>query len=388
MDTVAATDTPVTLIELPVADSACAQVIGPAWQRVYDLARAEQIEVRGHADYLAPTTADYRDNVIQPRHLEFPFYQFAITTVTEPVSFNDLEPDDVVGTASAVLPQKENTFTSHIGMYIDPDRRRRGFGRAGLGELRGFLREHGRTQAESRPNTSISDDGEAITPRIGIGTLPAGDPTVAFLQSAGFGLEMVEKVSELDLETFSGRLVSGAIEPPPLADSLEILIYCNDIIGKITPEFVAAVNAFNADHPQSDSAAAFTTTVEDYTRNLQASADRGNDRRIVIIRERDTQQVVATTHAFFRSKGSVAQQVDTWVRSDYRERGLATLAKIELYRELLIHQPRIKRIQTENAESNVGMCKVNDRLGFEVTAANSHWVSVYDGEQWVPGGSR
>ena len=381
----------VVLVPLPHATdetSSGAQLIGPAWQRMYELARADQIETNGHADYLSPTVAQYRENTMKPLNPEFPHHRFAVALLPDapasPLPFDALAAEDVVGAVSAVLPQRENTYTSHVDLFVDPHLRRRGIGTAALANLRTFLREHNRTQAETWPTTPANADEPRVTPRIGVGTLYANDPTVRFLRANGFGLEMVEKVSELDLETFKGRLVSGAITPPKLDPALENLTYGNDILEHITPEFIAAINAFNADHPQSDSATPYTTTPEQFTQDLKESIERGFDHRVIVIRERESGRIVATSEVYFRRSSSVAAQADTWVHADYRGRGLATLAKIELYRDVLIRVPRVTRVATENAESNVGMWKVNERLGFEVVAANSHWVSVFNDDDWAP----
>ncbi|NLW13601.1 MAG: GNAT family N-acetyltransferase [Trueperella sp.] len=393
----------VQLIPLPRPTSSTtgAQYIGPAWQRMYDLSRTHQIETNGHADYLSPTVSKYREDSLKPPNPEFPVYKFAVALLpdlapptdssdphpSESVLFDDLTAEAVVGTASAVLPQKENTYTSHINVFVDPERRRHRIGTAALAKLRAFLRTHDRTQAETWPTTSATsanDGSQRVTPRLGVGTLAADHPTVHFLRANGFGLEMVEKASQLNLDTFKGRLVSGAITQPKADQNLEIVTYKNEIVHNITAEFIAAINAFNADHPQSDSATPYTTTAEQYTQSLHDSIDRGFEHRGVFIRERKSGRIVATTEVYFRSASRVAAQADTWVHAEYRGRGLATLAKIELYRELLVRDPRLTRVATENAESNVGMWKVNERLGFEIVAANSHWVSVFNDDEWGP----
>ncbi|MDP9805803.1 GNAT superfamily N-acetyltransferase [Trueperella bonasi] len=385
--------TSVVLVPLPTRNpqetaQQLAEHVSPAWQRLYDLIRDHQIELTDHADNLSPTVAQFLEESLQPLNPNFPVHRFALAlapTATEPARFSALPAQSIVGAAHAILPQNENTYTAHIDLFVAPAFRRRGIGSSALAQLLEFLRENNRTQAETWPTTSSNSDGERLSPRLGVGSLPAADPTVRFLSRNNFGLELIEKVCELHLEHFASRLSSGTLTVPQLDSDLDIQHYGNELANSITPEFIAAINAFNAEHPQSDSATPFTTSAQEYAQAMRNSIDRGNQHCGVMIRERKSGRVVAITEAHYR--GSVAAQSDTWVHADYRGRGLATLAKIELYRMLVARAPSVVKVSTENAESNVGMWKVNERLGFKVVAAQSHWVSVFGDAGWASYGA-
>jgi mycothiol synthase len=61
----------------------------------------------------------------------------------------------------------------------------------------------------------------------------------------------------------------------------------------------------------------------------------------------------------------------------YRNRGLGRWLKAAMLERVLDDRPEVKRVRTENADSNAPMLKINQELGFRHYFAEYDWqVSV------------
>jgi len=63
----------------------------------------------------------------------------------------------------------------------------------------------------------------------------------------------------------------------------------------------------------------------------------------------------------------------TAVRPEHRGHRLGLLVKIAMLDLLTVHEPAVRRIQTDNAASNPHMVAINEQLGFTIAGTSRHW---------------
>lgn len=93
-------------------------------------------------------------------------------------------------------------------------------------------------------------------------------------------------------------------------------------------------------------------------------AARGDRIYTILATHGGTSQAVGMTRVAVPSTADLAVQLDTAVAPAHRGRRLGMLMKASMLRWLMAAEPRVRRINTFNAASNVHMIAVNEALGF------------------------
>lgn len=224
--------------------------------------------------------------------------------------------------------------TGYAHLYVAPEHRRRGLGRALLDRAVSRAREIG-----LRTVSSIHGDeaGAGFAAAVGAQT---GKTNV---RSA---LTMPPNTVAVTADGYHARSWIGAA-PEELIDS-----------------YVAARHAINdAPSDEGDATEVFTRErIRDHERTVRR---RGRQLRITVAV--DGAGAVAGFNELIvdPDPGSVASTEDTAVLPAHRGRGVATLVKVEALRLLAADRPDITQVTTTNAATNGPMLAVNRRLGFE-----------------------
>jgi GNAT superfamily N-acetyltransferase len=242
----------------------------------------------------------------------------------------------------------DNRHLAWLGVDVDPDHRRRGFGTTVLR----FLIE----RAVAGGKSSLgADSWDAPGPR-------------AFLRRHGFEPKAVEinrrqLVRGLDRAGLDGLYDQLA----PRAASYELVRR-----GGVTPadelEALARLTAAINDAPTDD------LDIEDEVFPPEriaayetAQAARGLALHRVLARHRETAELAGqTVVAVDCARPHIAHQHDTSVVRGHRGHRLGALLKLEMLRWLAEEHPQLESIDTWNAESNDRMIGVNEALRYEV----------------------
>lgn len=388
--------------------------ITPVWEKVYDLHVAMKREYDGHTDFIRKDAEELRkllaipgrddhdnrsylvvlDGEVQPHggssqvQGEEARLQGESWTVSEAdLSFNAVDPDAIVGRLDVERGLETNLKSMYAFIVLLEEFRRRGIGSAVLEWVREKAAADGRTILDAWSSSPLRDGGERIFPAKEGGSIPADWPASAFLAAQGFGLEIVEKVSVLDLtdpdlEGINSAMLDRAWERAGSDYRIEE-------IGELDPDtvdqhYVDALNAFDADVPSADSYEPPVETLEQVRQTIEKYAKSGICVSEIRLWHEPSGRLIGFSELSFYPHQKRASQQATWVHKDHRGKGLAALMKATNIARMMREYPQVNAIETENAEENASMWAINEKVGFKVCAAQANWNSYYDGKNWGP----
>jgi RimJ/RimL family protein N-acetyltransferase len=91
-------------------------------------------------------------------------------------------------------------------------------------------------------------------------------------------------------------------------------------------------------------------------------------------RERSSGRFVGFTQVFFYDDWpGMVNQGNTGVHPDHRGHGLGLWLKAAMLQRTFSDEPGSRRMRTTNAYSNAPMLRINDELGYRVTATQTAW---------------
>jgi GNAT superfamily N-acetyltransferase len=272
--------------------------------------------------------------------------------------------DRPLGVASLRLPQLDNLDNASCEIYVHPDHRRRGAGRALYDHVVAHVHAAGRTRL-------MADTFEALPggpDRDGAGT--------AFARAMGMDDALREVRRRLDLSSVDtggyDRILADAWRR---ADGYSLVQW-----GDRTPEEYLADVAYLdgrliSDAPMGDLAWAPEKVDADRIRAAEeAVASRGMRGYNSAVRHDATGRIVAwTALALERSVPDHAWQNITIVDPPHRGHRLGTIAKIANLRYAMAGEPALRVIDTWNAAVNDHMISINEAVGFQPVDALVKW---------------
>jgi mycothiol synthase len=100
----------------------------------------------------------------------------------------------------------------------------------------------------------------------------------------------------------------------------------------------------------------------------------GAQRWCMYIREDATGKLAGYTELYWHpSKPEIANQADTAVLEEYKNRGLGRWLKAAMLEKLLEEHPEVTIVRTGNAQSNKPMLNINNELGFRSAVSAINW---------------
>ncbi len=263
-----------------------------------------------------------------------------------------------------------------VGADVLPSHRRRGIGSKLFAHMEGLAAELGRPWLHSSAIHTSRPGGERIVSSTGLGDIPANDPGAQFLLHHGYTLEMVARISSLDLTGAADVLEEHRRAAAEKAgEDYRIVSWVGRTPERWLDQKAALSTAMSTDEPSGGLA-----TVTDVW-----DADR--------VREHDDRQegsgrTIFTTAAEHVPTGTLvahtelgrldgpdhpAVQEDTLVLRAHRGHRLGMLLKSANALHLLRHAPDTPSITTFNKEDNEPMLRVNVDLGFVPIGAEGEW---------------
>lgn len=186
----------------------------PIWQRLYEMGRAFRHETIGPDSDVPADAQAHRAEAAQvsggqvtrtyvllaPKGVDDEG-AVEIVSASGEVHFDALDADSAVGTATISWRKGENPHRAWVGVFVRPEFRRKGIGRAALEFLRGIALENSKTTlfTWTGERTLSPDAVGALLPHKGPGTLDPTSASASFLLAGDFGLDMVQKVSAFHL---------------------------------------------------------------------------------------------------------------------------------------------------------------------------------------------
>jgi GNAT superfamily N-acetyltransferase len=261
----------------------------------------------------------------------------------------------LVGWFGLSLPLTENRDTVHLALYVHPDHRRRGVGRALLAEAR--------TRAD----------------RLGRGRLVfevTGQVGAAFASGQGARSVLADTQRRLDLTSLdTARLDALMTEATEHSAGYSLLQWVGATPEEHIHDVAALESRMTTDAPMDD--LRWEQEVFDadrYRARDAAMAGRGNRSYTSAARHDASGALVGTTTLV------VADGVDAWagqfqtiVEPAHRGHRLGLLLKVSNLRFLQQHEPAVTAVDTWNADSNAPMLRVNVALGFQPVRQWAEW---------------
>jgi GNAT superfamily N-acetyltransferase len=222
-----------------------------------------------------------------------------------------------------------------VQLCVHPERRRRGLGSALLAAVVEQAPRHGVEAALHADHSS-----------------PEG---AAFAAHHGFVDEQRIVRSLLDLR-------AAELPEPELPDGFVLSTW----LDRVPDEHLAAYvrgRASMDDAPDPEGVELPTTTAEQVRAWEEASARRGREMRVTVVRGADG-EVASFTDLRLPRGATMCATDDTGTVAAHRGKGLARAVKLESLRRLRDDHPEVAVVTTQNAEENAAMLHVNESLGF------------------------
>jgi RimJ/RimL family protein N-acetyltransferase len=261
----------------------------------------------------------------------------------------------VIGVLYFHLPQRENLHLVDLGVLVHPEHRRKGLGtrlhEAGLE----MARQSGRRMLDAWTVDAPAPIGFAERfgySRVYVGVHRRQDLTeVDWEQVEVLRQQAVEAAADYRLLRFVGRV------PDNMLDDVAVM--------------AAAINDAPTDEAEIDDDVIDGARVRAYE---DALASRGLKLyRLIAQRVSDGELAGTSVVAVNPERPEWAEQHDTSVVAAHRGRRLGMLLKAEMMRWLNEYEPKVRYIDTGNAQSNNFMIKINEQLGYRIVNRGLGW---------------
>jgi mycothiol synthase len=186
---------------------------------------------------------------------------------------------------------------------------------------------------------------------------------------------MVERVSQLELSELNHELMKLWLSRvPERAEGFALEFHQGEFPDADIEAIVDLLHVMNDAPREGLELEDERMTVEDVRAWQHWRAERGVLSWTLFARELATRKLAGFTEAFWHAqRPEILQQGGTGVWPQYRNKGLGRWLKAAMIDRVLHELPQVKRIRTDNANSNAPMLKINYDLGFKHYLTNSAW---------------
>ena len=278
----------------------------------------------------------------------------------------------IVGVAQLNLPLTDNLHTGTVNVVVAPGARRQGVGTEVVRAAANLAADAGRSKLM------------AETDHLGSG--PAGsentasfiphDAAAAFAEGLGFRLELVDRVSVLDLtgndDGGTALLEEAAAGSGP---GYELVFWRGACPDDLVDAYALLRQKMSTDAPLGGLELAEEAWDAARVREAEGKA-RGMDAEVLVtaVRHEATGELVGhTVLEVFRNNPAVVFQDDTLVLDAHRGNRLGMLLKAANLAKLRSIIPEARRVYTWNAEENRYMLAINEQLGFAAVGYSGEW---------------
>ncbi len=282
----------------------------------------------------------------------------------------------VVGRAIIGWPTAAGARDASINIDVLPDHRGRGVGTALLGRTESYALGLGRDVLQTdQPHTPVQG-GPRIASPTGFGDVSADDPGVRFLVAKGYELEMVARISSLDLSGAATVVDSHRRRAQEHAGAdYRVLTWIGRTPEDRVEDLAALKTGMSTDAPMAGMEVTVKHwTVDDVRDHGNRQAATGRTLLVAAAEHVPSGRLVAFTELEFPpGDAPAAVQEDTLVLRTHRGHRLGMLLKAANIEQLLRVAPSARVVTTFNAEDNRPMLNVNEALGFLPIGLEGNW---------------
>lgn len=260
-----------------------------------------------------------------------------------------------VGVAAVELNDLDDVRLARAELYVDPERRRRGWGTALLAGLLEEVRALGRDTLMVR--VLVEPSGEAKRAALAFaGARGLTHTSTSPSRVWDLAPESLARLEDRYRLRATGYAVTTVVGPTPEALVAERARLAGLIAGAV-PDAGAGVREERWDPAR----------VRDLERHV---ADLGREIVVALAHEEGTgaRLVGFSEVTVSLTRPTTAYQWGTFVEPDHRGRGVAAWMKVAAARALLATSPATTRIVTQNDARNVAVIAMNESLGQRVSA--------------------
>jgi GNAT superfamily N-acetyltransferase len=267
----------------------------------------------------------------------------------------------LAGTATLALPQIDNRHLAQFELQVHPAYRRRGVGRALLERVIQRARDEGRRALGGWTTRTVP------------GGPPRNEAGGPFLATRGFTAALGGFMRRIDLTAIDGTAEQRLLdECLPHAADYEWVGWTGLTPDELAGGVARLWNRMNIDAPSGDvELEAATMDAERVRARQRLSLDRGSHLVGAAARHRGSGEVAAVTMIEVRSAGDHGSVWATIADPAHRGHRLGTIVKIECHRLVRQAFPKLRYVDTGNADSNAPMVAINERLGFVLHEAGT-----------------
>ncbi|WP_137292138.1 GNAT family N-acetyltransferase [Nocardioides dongxiaopingii] len=274
------------------------------------------------------------------------------------VLLDGTEDGRVVAVAMLFMPLLDNTDKCWLGVAVEPADQGRGLGREMLDAVCALAVAEGRTELLAEVKLPFDEVASHRARR--------------FAEAAGFTLSNVEVVRHLRLPVPTRDLEAWAGQAAPRHDGYRLETYLDEVPDDLVPSLCVLLGQLAVDAPTGEAEwEEELITPERYRENQRSLVAAG--RRIyetVAIAPDGTVAAQSTISVPPAGGRTDASQWGTFVHREHRGRRLGLAVKAANLRTVQEAHPEMRRIVTQNAETNDHMVSINELMGFEPVEAS------------------
>ena len=276
------------------------------------------------------------------------------------------EGGDIVGAAQLNLPLTDNLHTGTVNVVVSPGARRQGVGTRLYQAADRLASAEGRRMLVAETEHRLGTDPADFIPN---------DAAASFAATLGFRLELVDRVSRLDLADYdAGTALPG--QAAAAADAgYELLFWRGACPQDLVGAYAQLRQKMSTDAPQGGLDLAEEAWDEARVREAEArEVEMDYESLVCAVRHTGSRELAGhTVLEVFRNNLSVAYQDDTLVLEAHRGHRLGMLLKAANLARLQEAVPEAERVYTWNAEENRYMLSINEQLGFRAVGYAGEW---------------
>jgi GNAT superfamily N-acetyltransferase len=259
-----------------------------------------------------------------------------------------------VGAVQLHVPVVDNLSSCSVEVLVPPQERRRGHGRALLGEALAAVTELGRTRVFFEV-PSPYPDGPARAEGI--------------LREVGARPVLREVRRLLDLTQ------TAPLPPPPPPAGYRLVQWVDRVPDELVDDMAYLMHRMSTDVPlgEMDWEPEVWDAARYRAREDEAMAQGRARIATLVVSEDDGRAIGFTDIGVSRFAPETAYQWETLVDREHRGHGLGLVLKAHNHRLLAERSPRTRWLNTWNAESNTHMVAINEQLGFRPVEYWTEW---------------
>jgi GNAT superfamily N-acetyltransferase len=255
----------------------------------------------------------------------------------------------MVGAAFLRLPEMDNRHLGFADVYVDPAHQRRGVGRALVGHLEARVRDEGRRSLLSEAYSPVDVDG----------------PPLLFAAALGYSPAIEDGMKVVDLVATEPTWDALEAETAPRARDYRLVHWHDRVPDEHVEGYCRLNRAFNELAPSGELDLEAETWDEERVRGTEESGRRAGRHVIAVAAVDATGAMAGVTEAVVSEHdASRGFQSGTLVLPEHRGRALGLAMKLANHRAVRRLYPECRLLVTGNADVNVAMNAVNDRLGY------------------------